>query len=198
MKTKLTILCALGLLFTACVDPIGTPTLPTEPVITEPSFEATSAPVSDDGLPDNITILSQLPNGAEAARVNFVVDGDTIEVNQEGTDYRVRYIGIDTPERDEACYLEATTANADFLAGRDVYLVRDVSETDRFDRLLRYIYVEVNGGFIHVNEALALSGYARSVEFPPDTSFADELGSAEDSAAAEGIGCWLVPGFNGF
>lgn len=70
-----------------------------------------------------------------------VIDGDTIVI--EGG-YRVRYIGIDTPEirpREEAYAIEAWQANRQMVEGKRVRLEKDVSETDRYDRLLRYVYV---------------------------------------------------------
>lgn len=186
-----------ALLISACTEVYVTVEAPANPVPTLPS-EDPIVPSPDAYSPSDVPVVAQLPAGAQAASVNFVVDGDTIEVNIDGQDYRVRYIGIDTPERDETCYLEATSANAAYVQDQPVYLVKDVSETDRFDRLLRYIYVEVDGGFVLVNEALVVQGYARSAEFPPDTSFADIFNAAEGDASNNSEGCWQVPGFNGF
>ena len=79
-----------------------------------------------------------------------VVDGDTIEI--EGGQ-KVRYIGIDTPEtvdpsRPVGCYgKEASDKNKELVEGKIVRLEKDISETDRYGRLLRYIYV----GDIFVN-----------------------------------------------
>jgi len=75
------------------------------------------------------------------AKVTEVIDGDTIII--EGG-YRVRYIGIDTPEihpEVEAFGMEAWQANRQLIEGKEVRLERDVSETDKYDRLLRYVYV---------------------------------------------------------
>src|SRR3954462_11402726 len=76
----------------------------------------------------------------QAAQVTRVIDGDTIDVEMSGVSYRVRYIGMNTPERDEACYQEAKDANAVLVSGKTVTLVKDTSETDVYGRLLRYIY----------------------------------------------------------
>jgi endonuclease YncB( thermonuclease family) len=43
--------------------------------------------------------------------VTAIIDGDTIDVNIGGQQYRVRYIGIDTPEKDEYYYYQATSVN---------------------------------------------------------------------------------------
>ncbi|MFC1960778.1 thermonuclease family protein [Chloroflexota bacterium] len=121
----------------------------------------------------------------ETARVVRVIDGDTIDVDLDGQRYRVRYIGINTPERDEACYQDATDANVDWVAGQTVTLVKDVSETDPYDRLLRYVYV----GDTFVNEALVRDGYAEAVQYPPDTSNADLFNRLEREARSAGRGC---------
>lgn len=97
----------------------------------------------------------------------------------------MRYIGIDTPERDDPCYAEASNANAALVAGRSVRLVKDVSETDRYGRLLRYIYVDG----VFVNETLIREGWAEAVEFPPDTAYASQFYRLEREARAAGLGC---------
>lgn len=124
-------------------------------------------------------------SAGEIARVVTVIDGDTIDVLIDGERYRVRYIGVDTPERDEVCYAEATAANAAWVEGRTVRLVRDVSETDRYGRLLRYVYADG----VFVNEALVRDGWARAVSFPPDTTYARHFFALEDQARAARRGC---------
>jgi endonuclease YncB( thermonuclease family) len=122
--------------------------------------------------------------------VGNVVDGDTIDVTVGGQEFRVRYIGVNTPERDEVCYTEATQANADLVAGQTAYLVRDVSNTDRFDRLLRYIYVEGAGGeFTFVNAELVAQGYAEAVRYDPDTAYLSLFRDLEAQARAANLGC---------
>jgi endonuclease YncB( thermonuclease family) len=123
--------------------------------------------------------------GGEQARVVEVIDGDTIDVEIDGEVVRVRYIGMNTPERDEVCSREATEANAALVSGQTVTMVRDVSNTDRFDRLLRYVYV----GDIMVNAMLVQQGWAEAVQYPPDTAFFDSFVQLEQAAAAASIGC---------
>ncbi len=80
------------------------------------------------------------PLKQDEAFVTRVVDGDTIEI--EGGQ-KVRYIGIDTPEtkhprKPAQCFgHEAYEQNKKLVEGRVVKLERDVSETDRYGRLLR-------------------------------------------------------------
>lgn len=121
----------------------------------------------------------------EVAKVLRVVDGDTIDVEINGERQRVRYIGINTPERNEPCFDEATAANVELVLGKTVELVKDVSDTDRYDRLLRYVYV----GDVFVNEKLVRQGYAEAVLYRPDERQYDLFSQLEFEAAQAGLGC---------
>lgn len=123
---------------------------------------------------------------AERGTVITVIDGDTIDVRlADGAVYRVRYIGIDTPERDQVCYREATAANRALVAGQTVTLRRDTSNTDQYGRLLRYVYV----GDTFVNARLVAEGWAEAVVYPPDTAYAARFRALEAEAAAARRGC---------
>ncbi|MCY4107390.1 MAG: thermonuclease family protein [Chloroflexi bacterium] len=97
----------------------------------------------------------------------------------------MRYIGIDTPERGDICYDRAKTANARLVDGQTVKLDRDVSDTDFYGRLLRYVYVD--GRF--VNEALVSAGFAENSVWEPDTRFAGRFRALERQARAANRGC---------
>lgn len=122
------------------------------------------------------------------SRVQRVVDGDTVVLD---TGERVRYIGIDTPEsvkpKSAECFgKEAAKKNAELVEGKDVKLVRDVSDTDKFGRLLRYVYQ----GDLFVNEYLIANGYANAVSYPPDIRYQAGLEIAEETAKQEKKGFW--------
>lgn len=123
--------------------------------------------------------------GGETAVVTNVIDGDTIDVEINGTTYRVRYVGVNTPERDEACYSDAKDANSRMVRGKTVLLVQDTSDTDQYGRLLRYIYV--NGVF--VNQKLIQDGWGEVVLYPPDDGNYDNFLALERQAADDGLGC---------
>jgi micrococcal nuclease len=122
---------------------------------------------------------------SESATVTQVIDGDTIDVRIGGDTYRVRYIGVNTPEYNQLCSAEATQANAALVQGQTVTLVKDVSETDPYERLLRYVYV----GDLFVNAELVAEGYAESVRYPPDTAYATFFDTLEADARRAGLGC---------
>ncbi|HLI28233.1 MAG TPA: thermonuclease family protein, partial [Chloroflexota bacterium] len=84
--------------------------------------------------------LGAPPAGAVEARVVRVVDGDTIIVALDGREARVRYIGINAPEsvdprRPVQCFgKEAAARNEQLVGGQRVWLEKDVSETDQYER----------------------------------------------------------------
>lgn len=119
--------------------------------------------------------------------VERVIDGDTIVLSDGNT---VRYIGIDTPEvhpKVECFGVEATAYNTELVLGKSVLLFKDVSETDKYNRLLRYVYLE-DGTF--VNEALVQAGYAHARSYPPDIAQQNTLRDAEREAREHTQGLW--------
>lgn len=140
--------------------------------------------LQEDTQPTPTTIPTSATDG-EIGRVTRVIDGDTIDVRIGTEIYRVRYVGVNTPERDEPCYEDATAANAALVDDQVVTLVRDVSDTDRYGRLLRYVYV----GDVFVNARLVANGYAEAGYYPPDTVYSDYFEDLEAGARREQLGC---------
>ena len=126
------------------------------------------------------------------ADVLRVVDGDTIEVDIDGTIEDVRYIGVDTPETVKPgtpveCFgKEASDFNHDLVEDRAVRLEFDNELRDDYSRLLAYVYV----GDEFVNAELVAGGYARTLEIEPNTSRAAQLGRLEAQAGTAGRGLW--------
>lgn len=139
--------------------------------------------------------LDKIRDNSEPILVTFkdtnsnVVDGDTIIVELGGVEQRVRLIGVDTPESvhpDESRNTEAGNVASDYtksiVKSEDtVYLQKDVSDTDKYDRLLRYVWLEkptdVNDESEvktkMLNAILVAGGYAEPKEYEPDTAYAD-------------------------
>lgn len=130
---------------------------------------------------------------AGLVRVARVIDGDTIELE---TGQKVRYIGIDTPEtkhptKGVQCYgKEAAAKNRELVEGKQVRLEKDISETDRYGRLLRFVYLPATSKEIFINEYLVREGYAHAVTFPPDVSKADLFQDAQQIARGGNKGLW--------
>ena len=146
---------------------------------------------------ENITIKNDAgkispardPQNGELAKVIRVIDGDTIEI--EGGE-RVRYIGMDTPEtvdprKSVQCFgVEASNKNKELVEGKTVLLKKDISERDRYGRLLRYVFINNN----LINLELVEQGFAYSDTVPPDVEYQDLFLKAQSEARAAGIGLW--------
>lgn len=131
------------------------------------------------------TEVSSIEIKDDLVTIKRVIDGDTVET-ENGT--RIRYIGIDTPEMNPVeCYAEeATKKNRELVEGKEVRLEKDVSETDRYARLLRYLWISD----VMINEILVREGYAQSSSYPPDVKYQDIFRGAERLAREEEKGLW--------
>ncbi len=132
----------------------------------------------------------RLPDGYQGkATVARVVDGDTVELTSGD---RVRYIGIDTPEtvdprKPVQCFgKEASKQNKELVEGKEVTLVADVEDRDKYDRFLRYVYQ----GDVFVNLELVRQGYAYAYPYPPDVAHEAEFHAAQEEARTKHLGLW--------
>jgi micrococcal nuclease len=178
---------------TDTAEPTDTPA-PTNTATTAPTRTTrpttTSAPTNTAApAPANAVVAAVIPDGQQAL-VTRIIDGDTIDVSIDGQIYRVRYIGMDTPERGMPFFSEATEANRQLVGGQTVILVKDVSETDRYNRLLRYVYL-ANGVF--VNAELVRQGFAQIATYPPDVAHQAEFLALQQQAREAGLGLWAQP-----
>lgn len=136
-------------------------------------------------------------SSANIAKVLKVVDGDTIEVEYLGEKKKLRYIGIDTPEtvdpnRPVGCYgREASKENKRIVEGKEVILEKDVSNTDRFGRLLRLVYLKLDdGNLLFINDYLVRQGFAQVSTYPPDVKFSEQFIAAQKEARDNKRGLW--------
>jgi len=139
---------------------------------------------------NNLQVLGKKDDhGREEATVSRVIDGDTIELS-DGR--KIRYIGVDTPEtqhpvKGQECFgEEAKKFNQKLVAGKRVKLEQDVSDTDRYGRILRYVWL----GEEMVNEVLVKQGYAYAASYPPDVKYQDKFRTAQDEARQTNAGLW--------
>lgn len=170
--------------FTVTMSPVSTAT--SSPAASQ-TPSATSAPSASASTTEQSPTPAPSPD-ADLARVVGIADGDSIEVEIEGQVYGLRYIGIDSPEPDQPGWWEAMEANRRLVEGQTVRLEKDVSETDQYGRLLRYVYV----GSLFVNAELVRQGYAAAVVFPPDVAYADLFAQLQNEAQLEGRGLWAA------
>lgn len=167
LKSIFLLLLTFSLLLAACDPPSDMP--------------PTTAPPPTGGAGETATVLD-------------IIDGDTIDVQfTDGREERVRYIGVNTPERGEPCYAEATRANAALVKEQTVTLIKDTSETDKNGRLLRYVFA----GNVFVNAELVRQGYAEAKRYPPDVAFAEDFETLEDEARLANRACHATGIFGG-
>lgn len=146
-------------------------------------------------------------SGMTEAQVTRVVDGDTLKVQINGLEEEqtIRIIGVDTPEtkdpnQEVMCYGAEATAKTQDLVDRaegQVQLEKDISETDRYGRLLRYVWISNGDGRTMLNEELVKGGYARAVDYPPDVKYRDRFSAEEQRAQQQHIGLWGACSFFG-
>jgi micrococcal nuclease len=141
-------------------------------------------------------LLAGPTSAAETGVVDEVVDGDTLRVRTAGSteSVTVRLIGIDTPEEGhpslgkEFFADEAAAHLASLCRGKTVRMEKDAEETDKYDRLLRYVFLPPPDGRL-LNEEMLGAGMARAyTRFP--FSRKDAFLAAEGRARREGKGLW--------
>ena len=171
----------LGALAQTTDDAGDTPSAPTALPGRTPGAGETPAPtiVQSVAPPD----LRPDPARLERADVLDVIDGDTIDVRIDGREERVRYYGVDTTERGEDCFSDATGRNEE-LAGDTVLLLPDARERDRFGRLLRYVFDDFGRS---IDAQLIAEGLGHA--WPEDGTYRDQLLALEAQAQAAQVGC---------
>jgi micrococcal nuclease len=144
------------------------------------------------------SVQSSLPASAVPAELVRIVDGDTIVVKIEGDSGQetVRLIGIDTPETKKPntpvqCFgKEASAFTTALLTGKKIWLEPDVSNRDRYGRLLRYVWVDSGSSYLLANEEIVSLGYGTAGDYPPDTHYHNRLFAALDHARSQQLGMW--------
>lgn len=136
----------------------------------------------------------------EKAYVNRIVDGDTIEVEINGEKYKVRFIGVNCPENTskvEYYGKESTKYTTEVLKDKYIYLEKDISNTDKYDRLLRYVWLEIPKDNSEIetkskmfNALLAINGYAEVATYPPDVKHSLLFKDLVSEARNNNVGLW--------
>jgi micrococcal nuclease len=132
-----------------------------------------------------VVLLLRPTAGAQGrvATIRSVIDGDTA-VLEDGR--RIRYLGINAPERGEAYFAEASALNRRLTEGRRVRLEPDQGLEDRHHRLLFYVYVDGE----MVNARLIEEGLAHLLVIPPNLRHYDRLLELQRRARAARRGIW--------
>ena len=130
-----------------------------------------------------------------SARVNNVIDGDTIDVVfEDNSTSRVRLIGVDTPELSSTNSVIISQAKKakqftyEQLFNANVELEYDIEKTDKYGRLLAYVWIN-NSLF---NNMLVKNGYAYISTYPPNIKYVDTFTSSQSYAQEKCLGLWYT------
>ena len=148
---------------------------------------------------DNFTIIST-EESSESDIILYnvirVVDGDTIIINKDDAETKIRLIGVDTPESvatGNNAYKNceegkiASEFTKSLLDGASVSLEYDVSPQDKYGRDLCYVYLE-DGKML--NELLLEKGYARLMTVPPNVKYVEEFTKIQKTSQEMSEGFW--------
>ncbi len=159
-----------------------------------------------NGLTQRFNVILPKIGAYETAVVERVVDGDTIHVSINNKTFTVRFIGLDAPEsvhpdktrNTPQGILAASFVKQALPPGKIVYLSKDVSQTDQYGRLLRYVWLnqpnEINSDqeirSSMFNAILILEGYAYQKTYPPDVSYVEPFIIYQREAKKAKRGLW--------
>lgn len=140
----------------------------------------------------------------EQVTVARAIDGDTLELS-DGR--KVRLVGINTPEsttRTEKYGKEASKYTASQLEGKKVWIQKDVSDTDRYSRYLRFVWLQIPTDDMNekeirskmFNAQLVLNGYAEPSTYSPDVKYSEVFKKLGREAREKDSGLWAF-GENG-
>ena len=122
-----------------------------------------------------------------------IVDGDTIIIDYNGVEERVRLIGVDTPEsvhpdktKNNEFGVIASNFSKGYLENKEVSLELDVQERDKYGRILAYVYLD---GVMY-NKTLLQEGMAKVSTYPPNVRYVDDFKALEKSAREANKGLW--------
>lgn len=165
---------------------------------------------SDNGSKTDSTIAT-VSSGLEEVDLVRVVDGDTIIINTAGEDISVRLIGVDTPEsvnpdknKNNEYGSMASEYTKELLADvRTLYLQYDVTKTDKYGRMLAYVWLDNNINTLSqsdicdnmLNAILVENGYAYDKAYMPNKEYSDVFAELRETAENSGTGLWQYPEF---
>jgi len=146
-----------------------------KPVILSSSAPSESSAKNSDG--DRILVS-----------LEYVYDGDTMKALVGSKTEKIRFIGVDTPEREEPFYEEAKVFTRRMLKDAKVEIeICKAERRDKHGRLLAWIYADG----VSVAEELLKAGLAKTLSIPPcGLRFKDKYKNLERKAKAEKIGLW--------
>jgi endonuclease YncB( thermonuclease family) len=134
----------------------------------------------------------------ETGKISRVIDGDTVVLEDGRT---IRYLNADTPETKKPntavqCYgPEASAYNKNLMEGKNVTLVADKQNEDKYGRDLRFVFLEgrdISNIQNSINAELVKNGYARALVIDPNNTYESDFNKLQSDAQSQKIGLWGV------
>lgn len=142
--------------------------------------------------------------GLEKVYVSYVIDGDTFVLSD---DRKVRLVGVNCPEdtsTKEVLGDIATRYTTDMILNKYVYLEKDTSETDKYGRLLRNVWIEIPNDFSNnelinksLNTLLVKKGLAKPMTILPDSKYSISFNNIAKESKDSKQGMWAFDKING-
>lgn len=134
--------------------------------------------------------------------VTKITDGDTIHIEMDGRNEKIRLIGINTPETVDPrtpvqCFgKEASARMKELAGGKIVRLEYDETQgtRDAYDRLLAYVYLE-DGEML--NRKMIAEGYAYEYTYLKPYLYQKEFRQLQTLARTSSRGLWAEETCNG-
>lgn len=132
---------------------------------------------------------------SDTVRVVRVIDGDTIIIEKNGVQEKVRLIGVNTPEsvdprRTVECFgKEASNFTTMLLLDKNVRLESDPSQDnrDKYGRLLRFVFL--SDGTL-ASRTIIENGYGHEYTYRAPHLYQHDFKSAEKNARLSQKGLW--------
>ena len=157
---------------------------------------------SDDAVQTNTSLE---PGKVKEVELIYVVDGDTVVVSDNGTEYKVRLIGIDTPEsvhQDESKNNEYGALASEHTKAllnnvKTIYIEPGQDPEDDYGRVLAYVWSAPDTTDItkSLNYIILQDGYADTLTIAPNDKWASDFENVKEAAKAAGKGLWQYQGY---
>lgn len=124
-----------------------------------------------------------------------IYDGDTLRVTDGRSETKIRFCGIDAPEKDQAGGIESRDHLRSLIAQGDGSVIVIPVETDRYGRTVAELFIPIGGEQeIHLNSQMVMDGHAyHYAQYSSTCPNKDSIVRAETMAKAQSAGLWATP-----
>ncbi len=147
---------------------------------------------------EQVTVVPQSAEKREFERWNLkegsIYDGDTLRARRGEEELKIRFCGIDAPEKNQEFGIESRDYLRSLIAKSDGRIHVLPIEKDRYGRTVAELWIPIKPDFegeIHLNTAMVEAGYAYHYQqYSGSCESAENLGWAEKIARDDKLGVW--------